>query len=404
MQNLYRLSIAIFIVCISLINVIPTVHAENSINIIDESVDIHFPGALVFNIQANSNSDIVDIRLSYVVERMNFAYVISEAWPDFVPSTNVDTSWIWDTRRGRLPPGASINYWWTIENLNGDKTTTEVKTVYFNDNTHTWNEVKSANISILWYEGDKDFADKLIASAIDSLDRLTRDTGAKLEEPIKIYIYASSEDLQQSMVYPREWTGGVAFTEYNIIAIGIEPGNLEWGENALAHELGHAAVHQITYSPYIVNLPTWLDEGLAQHAEITINSYLESILKTSVKNNTLISLRSLCSPFSAIPQQAYLSYAESRSVVEYLIEKYGSDKIFSLLMTFKEGSTCDSALETVYGMDMDVLETEWIESLNEKYSYQKQHTSFETIAKQDIFQYAANLSNALLVPRIPAVI
>ena len=31
------------------------------------------------------------------------------------------------------------------------------------------------------------------------------------------------------MIYPNEWTGGVAFTQYNIIAIGIGPNDLILG-------------------------------------------------------------------------------------------------------------------------------------------------------------------------------
>jgi hypothetical protein len=161
------------------------------------------------------------------------------------------------------------------------------------------------------------------------------------------------------MVYSQEWTGGRAYVEYGIITIGIPTNQLEWGKGALAHELGHMVTHQITYSPYGYVLPTWLDEGLAMYAEGKPDPYLESVLEKAIKQNNLISVRSLASPFSAIPDEAYLSYAESHSIVSFLIQNYGSDKMLQLLNLFKDGRTYDEALVQVYGFDEDGLDTLW---------------------------------------------
>jgi hypothetical protein len=70
-------------------------------------------------------------------------------------------------------------------------------------------------------------------------------------------------------------------------------------------------------------------------------------------------VRSLSSPFSANSGQATLSYAESYSLVEFLITSYGQDKMLKLLTTFSEGSSYDGALKRVYGFDMDGLNTLW---------------------------------------------
>jgi hypothetical protein len=161
------------------------------------------------------------------------------------------------------------------------------------------------------------------------------------------------------MVFPQEWTGGVAFTEYGIIAIGIPINELDWGKGALAHELGHMVTHQITYSPYGAILPTWLDEGLAMYAEGKPDPYLESVLQKAITQHNLISVRSLASPFSALPAEAYISYAESQSLVTFLIQNYGRDKMLQLLNLFKEGSTYDDALIQVYGFDQDGLDAVW---------------------------------------------
>ncbi len=50
---------------------------------------------------------------------------------------------------------------------------------------------------------------------------LEDDIGAKPERTIEVYVYGSTTALQGSLIYPDEWTGGVAFTEYGIVALGI---------------------------------------------------------------------------------------------------------------------------------------------------------------------------------------
>jgi hypothetical protein len=340
----------------------PTVtNAQEGISLIGNSAQIYFPSALVFNIAAQSRNDIVKLRLHYQVERLNYASITNEAWPEFTPALKVQALWVWDMRKASLPTGATLTYWWTIEDAAGDILTTPSQKVSFDDLRYEWNKTTSDKISLYWYKGNQSYVDQLVAGCQQALDRLTQNTGGYLTQPVSIYIYATSEDLRGAMVFPQEWTGGVAFTEYGIIAIGIPANQLEWGIGALAHELGHMMTHQITFSPYGAILPTWLDEGLAMYAEGKPDPYLESVLQTAISQNKLISVRSLASPFSALPAQAYLSYAESQSLVEFLIQNYGKDQMLQLLSLFKKGSTYDEALSQVYGFDQDGLDMLWQE-------------------------------------------
>jgi hypothetical protein len=333
--------------------------AQDGISLIDSSAQIYFPSALVFNIEAQSRNDIVKLRLHYQVDRMNYAPTTDEGWPEFTLAPKVKAKWVWDMRKGSLPVGATVTYWWTIEDSTGDSLTTPSQKIRFDDLRYDWKKVTSGQISLFWYKGNQSYVNQLIAGCQQALDRLAQDTGVYLTQPVSLYIYASSEDLLGAMVFPREWTGGVAYTEYGIIAIGIPPNELDWGIGALAHELGHMVTHQITFSPYGEILPTWLDEGLAMYAEGKPDPYLESILKKAIAQHNLISVHSLASPFSALPMEAYISYAESQSLVEFLIHNYGRDKMLSLLNLFKEGHTYDDALTQVYGFDQDGLDASW---------------------------------------------
>ena len=343
------------------LSVSPLAHAGTVSGVIDSWVDIDFPLRITFNISAQSEKIIEDIRLHYRINRMAHARITSEVYIAFSPSTSVSESWNWDMRTtGGLPPGSSIVYWWTVTDELGNVTVTETTTVNINDERYTWESLSERNVTIYWYSGGEDFSGELMAATQDSVTKLYEETGAELENPVSIYIYANSADLRGSMVFPQEWTGGVAFTRYGIIAIGIgdNPSDMAWGKRAIAHELTHLIIHQVTFNPYS-DIPTWLSEGLAVNAEGPLQMHFANMLQEAYENDSFISVRSLASPFSTETNKSLLSYAQSSELVRYLVNEYGQEKMFELLNTFKQGSGYDKALLKVYGFDMDELGTLW---------------------------------------------
>jgi hypothetical protein len=337
------------------------VGAQPELTIRDSSAQVAFPLAISFGMSAESDVDITDIRLHYRVDRLSFAPVTSEVYIEFQPAQSVSVSWNLDmVRIGGLPPGSSVEYWWTVEDAGGDTAATAPAVVLFDDNRYSWQSLTEGRVTLYWYQGDQSFARGLMEAVQQALGRLNDYTGVELERPVKLYIYADSEDLQGSMIYPQEWTGGVAFTRYGIMAIGISEENLDWGVRAIAHELTHLVIHQVTLNPYN-SLPTWLDEGLAMHSEGPLDATFVNYLNGAIAEDSFISVQSLASPFSAYVGEAALSYAQSYSLVEFLITSYGQDKMFELLSTFRAGATYDGALEKVYGFDMDGLDALWQE-------------------------------------------
>lgn len=340
--------------------------AREDITLLDSSTEVFFPSAIVFKVKAQSQSNITRIRLLYQVERMNYAHVVSEAWPDFVPSPKVETQWLWDMRKASIPAGTTIRYRWTIENQSGHELVTNSYTFQFQDLRYHWQKLTMDQVTLFWYKGSESFARGLLTACEQALNRLYQNTGTRLEKPVSIYIYANSQDLRAAMIFPREWTGGVAFPEFSTITIGVSTSQLNWGKRAVAHELGHMVIHQVTFSPYSASLPVWLNEGLAMYAEGETDTYLEALLRKAVSQGRLFSVRSLSSPFSAKPEDAYLSYAQSQSLVEFLIQNYGKDKILQLLYLLKEGNSCDEALSQVYEFDQAGLDKLWREYITSK--------------------------------------
>ncbi len=344
---------------------------SDSALLLTDSVEVSFPDYIQFNLDIETETTVADIRLHYIVEREIYTAVTQEI---IVPvpfsfQSVISVNWIWDMRTtGSLPSGTVVRYWWTVLDTDNKLYESEQESVRFDDDEYDWQQLNENNVTLYWYYGDDDFAADLMQTCQDALLRLGEDTGAYLESPVRVYIYYSSYALRNAMVFAKEWTGGVAYPSYGVIAIGVSRSNIEWGRRALAHELAHLVTHQMTSNPYN-DIPVWLNEGISMYAEGELETDYEYYLESAVVYDSLISVQSLCSPFSAYSEKSYLSYAESYSIVAFLIEQYGQQKMHQLLTVFKNGSTYNNALLTVYGFDLSGLNVLWQDYITGIYLY-----------------------------------
>ena len=333
---------------------------------LESSVKIDFPNSITFNVKAQSEANVTQLRLHYIVNQQNFAQVISEGWTEFSPSPKVETRWVWNMRKSSLPVGAEIQYWWTAVDAQGGKAETRPTTITFDDTRFNWKSISEPPIILYWHDGDLGFARKLMSAAQNGLQRIQQDTGASPLGTVRVYIYSNTQELQSAQLFAQEWMGGATYSNYSIIALGVSPNRIDFGLRALPHEITHWVVGQLTFNNYGAGLPVWLEEGLATYSEGNLTSDYKEALTQAIKDNSLLSVRTLSSPFSAIPSEAAKSYGESDSIVTFLINTYGKEKMNQLLQIFREGSTYDEALLKVYGFDQDGLDKLWKESLGIK--------------------------------------
>jgi hypothetical protein len=337
--------------------------AQDGVTVISSEAEAQFPTAITFTLEAETDNDIVDVDLEYRVNRRGLVPESCRVDVDFTADQQLVASWTWNMlTTGGLPTGTEVEYRWLLEDAVGNRIETSPNTVRFDDLRYDWDSIASDDVIFFWYAGDAAFVQELVDAAGEALDDLGSEVGVYLEQPATFYIYADAGDLHGALVYPDEWTGGVAFPAYGTIVIGISPENMDWGKRAIAHELGHLVVHQDVFGPYGV-LPTWIDEGLAMDAEGELRSDLQDLLEQAIDMDALFSVRSISGSFPANPYEAKLSYAESYSLVQFLIDSYGGEKIVELLNVFKDGSTADEALLQVYGFDTEGLGERWRVSL-----------------------------------------
>jgi hypothetical protein len=140
-------------------------------------------------------------------------------------------------------------------------------------------------------------------------------------------------------------------------------------ESTIKHELCHLLLHENIPSG---NLPRWLDEGIAQWvsgglADILMNR--QSVLDEIALSNRYISLKSLDRQFPKDEKQLILAYAESKSVIDYIIHEYGLNGILTLLDYLKNGEEIDSAILKSYSISFDEFERRWYDSIQKRATF-----------------------------------
>jgi hypothetical protein len=250
-----------------------------------------------------------------------------------------------------------ITYWWLIQNQDGERLKTDPVFFAYVDTRYEWDVLEGDLVRLYWHDQDQAFGQRYFDAAVAAADDLSAEFDVSPKDPVSIVIYNSHLELMSALQEgSAEWTGAVTFGEKGAIAIGL--GAESWMEKVIPHELTHAMLYQVIMPPF-GDIPRWLHEGLAVRSEGGMSLEERTALEAAIKDNSLLSLRVLNSAFADARDQAILSYAESNSLITFIIDEYGTAKMAELIAVFAEGAHYDDALIEVFGVDMDGMEDLW---------------------------------------------
>lgn len=131
-------------------------------------------------------------------------------------------------------------------------------------------------------------------------------------------------------------------------------------ELTIKHELCHLLLHNHLKNE---NLPRWFGEGIAQWVSGGMSEIIMHQKRSPLNEATLvgkyIKIRSLTERFPRDGKDIFLAYEESKSLVEYIIGKFGIGGILMILKHLKEGNEMDVAVLKALSISLDELEGEW---------------------------------------------
>lgn len=373
-NNKYRmvtsLALALSLLLVSSIFSIPRqiAHAtadSGSITVAESGVSHSFAQQATFTLRATSNADITRVYLFFRAAGEGQTKSIDV---EIEPSSEVAVSHVHDLRFSPLPPFATVDFWWQIEDANGEKLTTDHQQFEYIDNRFQWEQLGTDGITVFWItgHGDATFGQSALDIARSSVQEINTELRAPVPQSITIYVYDAQHNLDAAMVLAgREWATGQAHPDLGVIVIAIPPeeGYASRMKRYIPHEITHLLVYQAVTPMGYGYVPEWLDEGLATANEQLPNPDHTVAIEQARAKGQLIPLDSLCVPFSPDSQTAFLSYAQSGSVVQFIRQQYGAQEIRDLLRVYAEGASCTKGVQDVLGTSLNGLETAWLTGL-----------------------------------------
>jgi len=134
-----------------------------------------------------------------------------------------------------------------------------------------------------------------------------------------------------------------------------------------ARVVRHEFVHVVTLQQTRFNIPHWFTEALAVTSEgIERPAVWNRLLVERVPKNELASLDELNRIFTRprSPLDWQFAYCQSRLYAQYMIEKYGADKIAGMLEAYRNNLSTNSAIPQVFGISVEEFETGYRDFLN----------------------------------------
>jgi hypothetical protein len=279
---------------------------------------------------------------------------------EFASGETLTASYTWDTERITVAPSTPIYFNWEFEDDAGNIFISDEMLVYYDDLRFTWNEINDEEIVVRWYEGDQEFGEFVYDTTRISLDQMKAVTGAGLEFPIFVLLYADFEDFASWHFYVEDWVGGQAFTPLGITTQIINSRDNEtWIRDVIPHEIAHLFFYQ-QINTNLASWPSWMDEGFAQYFEFTHKGPALERVERAALADELTPLHYIGGSFGHDPEEVRLAYDESLSVVVFLLETWGEKGLEALINEIRAGATISDALIGAFDVTFEEFEALWI--------------------------------------------
>lgn len=125
--------------------------------------------------------------------------------------------------------------------------------------------------------------------------------------------------------------------------------------------LVHEYIHIVLYHISLGNIPTYLNEGIAEFfSQNEVPEFKERLLKEALLSGGLIPLKELSLSFENFKgKDLTLAYIQSYYLVEYLVKTYGWGKIQDFARQIGRDRDLGKVSRTVFGKDMEEIEKDF---------------------------------------------
>ena len=311
---------------------------------------VNYPSGVDLGITVESDIEIKEVRVYYrAAGSRQWGY----AYADFEPGTRiVATQSVPVQESTYIAPGADVEYYFEVRNIEGKVVKTHPAVVEYLDDRFDWQRVQIGPLELVYHD--------IRDSRIEDYARVLREDLARVQEllqldrvqPFKGVIYNSYADANAAFPVTSQTT-----TDHGTFAGYAFPGQRVFvGQGLDRRIIVHESTHLMfrdALGPRNVEAPAWLNEGFATYMEPDVRVRSSSDLYRRTPH-----LKAMTS-LSGTPETIPLFYQKSVSVVAHLIEEYGEDRFRLFLSEIGRGVPSEVALVSVYGFDDHGLDSSW---------------------------------------------
>ena len=237
-------------------------------------------------------------------------------------------------------------------------------------NSFDWEYIVSPNFNVYYYGDNYDLAVFTSKVAEESLDQIGKHLRWRSNQPVKIIVYSSHNDFQQTNIvgaYMPEGVGGVTELYKNRIVIPFE-GSYTQFKHVIHHELVHACINDMMYGGNAqglisgriqLQIPLWANEGLAEFLSTDWDSETDMVVRDLAIEEQLPTINQL--------NYSILAYKGGNSVYQYITEKYGREKIGEIFQQMKRTQNAEKGFQNALGVDFEQLTKDWHDYLKKEY-------------------------------------
>jgi hypothetical protein len=234
----------------------------------------------------------------------------------------------------------------------------------------SFNEARSTHFIVLYQKAPEEFVKKVLDKAEFYYEKITEDLGFRRfdfwlwDNRAKIYIYDDVKSYQAVSGQP-SWSGGAALPHFKIIQTFVSADNFL--DTILPHEMGHIIFRELVgfNNPAV---PLWLEEGVASYQEKAKYSQAKIFIRKAVREGNFMDLNKLSSFYTVAnldPKVVNIFYAESFSIVDFLIENFGRDNFVLFCQNLRDYRDFKKSLRLSYSLDgLNELNSVWLDYLN----------------------------------------
>jgi len=333
---------------------------HDGVQVLDQRVQSQFPNGVRFSLTARSPDLIDDIRVFFrKADQRNRAYGTVE----FAKGNEVRGEYLLRSGGGGgfIPPGTQIDYSFEIRDKAGRVHRTPEQRFIYLDNRFEWRTVSDGLVTVYYYgEFVEKRAQTVLEAAQETLKQMGPVLGIQPIAPLRIVTYNNYRHMvvalpfRSQAVLEQLQTEGQAFSEERVLLVLGDSPTLR---GITSHEFTHLLVAEAAGGA-ISQVPAWLNEGLAEFANLEPTDSYDRALRNAIFTRRLRPLW-YQSDFGGKPEDIIIAYGQARSVVQFLVAKHGPAKIAELMRTLQKTLDIDKAMEEVYGFDQYGLDSQW---------------------------------------------